>query len=655
MSNQRLRTSLFLAAPDDEIFPSARQEEPSILAATKRAGHSLVAAAKRARFKGIVSAILMASGAFGAAPAADASIVTITVTGTVASGVDNTGVFGFGRLYDLSGHTFNLVYTFDDTKGTQSLGDSATGQACGTAITSAPTSNPGTAVLQIGTGTWTFGTLPGGGPLSTAARLIGNCRVDGIYNSSPNYSSGGPVWDIVSVDASDVSASNDDVSVLLGIAGAAIPTTNYNWEDSLPSTPPLNNDLYNSSGGFSIDILDANNNTVESASGKFMPTTLTVSGSSQAAAPAALQFIPVTPCRVADTRNAGGAFGGPELSAGTSREFDIPKSACSIPSSALAYSLNVTAVPNGPLGYLTLWPSGQTQPTVSTLNSDGRVKANAAIIPAGTNGGVSIFVTDSSHVILDIDGYFAPAGTASALAFYPVTPCRVADTRNASGPLGGPSLAAGSSRDFPLQSSSCALPSDAKAYSLNVTAVPKGALGYLTMWPSGQTQPLVSTLNSPTGAVTANAAIVPAGSNGDVSIFVSNASDVIVDVNGYFAAPAADGLSLYATTPCRVLDTRSAAGAFNGTLAVAVENSSCTPPSTAQAYVLNATVLPTASLGYLTLWPAGENQPVVSTLNAADGAVTSNMAIAPTVNGSIDAFSSNPTQLILDLSSYFAP
>jgi len=70
---------------------------------------------------------------------------------------------------------------------------------------------------------------------------------------------------------------------------------------------------------------------------------------------------------------------------------------------------------------------------------------------------------------------------------------------------------------------------------------------------------------------------------------------------------------------------------------------------------LNATVVPSGSLGFLTLWPAGENQPLVSTLNAADGAVTSNMAIVPTSNGNIQTFSSNPTQLILDISSYFAP
>jgi hypothetical protein len=60
-------------------------------------------------------------------------------------------------------------------------------------------------------------------------------------------------------------------------------------------------------------------------------------------------------------------------------------------------------------------------------------------------------------------------------------------------------------------------------------------------------------------------------------------------------------------------------------------------------------------LSYLTLWPNSENQPVVSTLNAADGWITSNMAIVPNVNGEIDAYAAGLTQLILDISGYFAP
>jgi hypothetical protein len=106
-----------------------------------------------------------------------------------------------------------------------------------------------------------------------------------------------------------------------------------------------------------------------------------------------------------------------------------------------------------------------------------------------------------------------------------------------------------------------------------------------------------------------------------------------------------------------VLDTRNPAGSqpFNGAINVDVTGSACPVPASAQAFVLNATVVPPGPLGFLTLWPQGATQPTVSTLNAIDGAVTSNMAIVPTTNGSISAFGLNPTHLVLDISGYFAP
>ncbi len=58
---------------------------------------------------------------------------------------------------------------------------------------------------------------------------------------------------------------------------------------------------------------------------------------------------------------------------------------------------------------------------------------------------------------------------------------------------------------------------------------------------------------------------------------------------------------------------------------------------------------------FLTLWPHGSGQPLVSTLNAYDGFITSNMAIVPSSDGSIDAYAAGLTQLILDISGYFAP
>src|ERR1019366_2275838 len=184
-----------------------------------------------------------------------------------------------------------------------------------------------------------------------------------------------------------------------------------------------------------------------------------------------LRFVPITPCRIADTRNPNGPFGGPILGAAISRDFNIPASACGIPANAAAYSLNLTVVPLGPLGYLSVWPTGQSQPLVSTLNSeDGRIKANAAIVPAGLNGAITLYVTDSTHAIIDINGYFVPAS--------------------------------------------------GEAYAFNMTVVPSGSLGYLTTWPAGTAQPGVSTLNALTGVITSNAAIVPAGGSGGITVYV---------------------------------------------------------------------------------------------------------------------------------------
>jgi len=369
------------------------------------------------------------------------------------------------------------------------------------------------------------------------------------------------------------------------------------------------------------------------------------------------QLTTMTPCRLVDTRHSS------PIQGGTSQSFTLPGlNGCPVPSSALAYSLNVTAVPHGELGYLTIWPTGEAQPLVSLMNSyDGRIKANAAIVPAGSNGAVSVYVTNTSDVILDIDGYFEAPATGT-YEFYPLTPCRVIDTRGVTGALGGPYLQAQVERDFPVLESSC-LPTGVTiaAYSMNFTVVPYPAgqqLGYLSVWPQGSTQPVVSTLNNPTATVVANAAIVPAGSGGGIATYAYNSTNLIVDINGYFAAAGTSGYSFYPVAPCRVYDSRANNGQpFQGERTVNVVGSPCAPPSNAEGYVFNATVVPSGSMGYLTLWPDSSQggQPTVSTLNAYDGFVTSNMAIVPNLNGKTDAYAAGPTQLILDISGYFAP
>jgi hypothetical protein len=402
--------------------------------------------------------------------------------------------------------------------------------------------------------------------------------------------------------------------------------------------------------------------------------TLTIAGLTytvtQLPPPSPQPFTPITPCRVADTRSGSGfssPFGPPSLVGGATRNFPIPSSGCGVPSTAQAYSLNITVVPAGtPLSYLTAWATGSPQPTVATLNDlSGVTLGNAAIVPAGTGGAISLYVTSDTDVIIDINGYFAPAD-APAQEFYPMTPCRIADTRGNgfTGDFGPPSLVGGGTREFPLQST-CGIPAAAEAYSLRMTVAPPGPLGYLTAFPDGQSRPVAATLNDPGGVVLGNQAIVPAGTNGAIDVYASANTNLIIDINGYFAPPGTGGLNFYPLVPCRVADTRGNGftGAFGPPSLVGgasrdfpMPTSPCGIPSSAQAYSLNLTIARQSQQLYLTAWPTGQPEPVAATLNAPSGPAVGGGAIVPAgTNGSISVFVLYETDLIIDINGYFAP
>jgi hypothetical protein len=376
------------------------------------------------------------------------------------------------------------------------------------------------------------------------------------------------------------------------------------------------------------------------------------------------RFNRLDPVRVADTRLSPQG----SMTAGSTRVFQVdPKCGATDGSAfteASAYVLNVTVVPKRTLGFLTIWPGG-ARPTVSTLNSlDGRVKAAAAIVPAGLNCSVSVYVTEDTDVILDLNGYFR---VNSGGAFYPTGPCRLVDSRSTPPAR---ALAPLTETLVDTTTNSCGIPVQADAYSLNATVVPRSLLGYLTVWPGGG-RPTVSTLNAVTGTVVANAAMVARrtsfgsrGEFGHIQLFASEATDFLLDINGYFRSDGTSGgLNFYPIPPCRISDTRNATGPFGGPAHAAnavrdypIAASSCGIPSTAKAYAINATVVPNGVFGYLTLWPSGTGMPVVSTLNAVDGAITSNLAIVPAgSNGAISTFVTHEAHLILDVTGYFAP
>jgi hypothetical protein len=121
-------------------------------------------------------------------------------------------------------------------------------------------------------------------------------------------------------------------------------------------------------------------------------------------------FIAVAPCRVVDTRNPAGPYGGPALLTNIARTFDIDNGPCpGLPAGIEAYSLNFGGILPPADGFLTAWPTGIGQPVVSQLNLvGGEVVANAAIVPAGTNGAIDVLVNiGPTHVYIDINGYFS--------------------------------------------------------------------------------------------------------------------------------------------------------------------------------------------------------------------------------------------------------
>lgn len=130
-----------------------------------------------------------------------------------------------------------------------------------------------------------------------------------------------------------------------------------------------------------------------------------------------------------------------------------------------------------------------------------------------------------------------------ALPFVPVTPCRIVDTRGANGTFGGPALVAGAPRNFPLTSGPCTgIPSAVGAYSLNITATNTLGDGFLLIYPQGGAQPVVSTLNYAAGQTVANAAIVPAGTGGGITVVAGvSGTQLIVDINGYYGASLNSG------------------------------------------------------------------------------------------------------------------
>ena len=229
---------------------------------------------------------------------------------------------------------------------------------------------------------------------------------------------------------------------------------------------------------------------------------------------------------VACTEPASGSI---RLSAGQSMALPIRGSCITspggegltIPDTASAASLNVTAVAPGLAGFVTVWPCGVPRPNASNLNYVANdVMPNGVIAPIGVDGSVCLFSLAETDLLVDVAGWF------EGDAFVGATPKRLIDTRNGTGgrltkveqttPLStqvtgiNANTAVGSATRIPLT---------AQTVALNITVVNPEADGYVTVYPCDVPRPNASNLNYVAGQVIANGVLAPTSLDGKVCIF----------------------------------------------------------------------------------------------------------------------------------------
>jgi hypothetical protein len=212
------------------------------------------------------------------------------------------------------------------------------------------------------------------------------------------------------------------------------------------------------------------------------------------------------------------------------------------------------------------------------------------------------------------------------------------------------------------------VPSDATAVSLNVTVTGTTDSGYLSLYPAGGSQPLVSNLNWTKGETVPNAVIVPVGTGGAITIYNHTGStQVIVDLEGYFA-PESGGATTGAyvpLTPARITDTRTGSGYPNagstltagGTLNVQVSGAGGVPAAAnISGAILNITVTDTTAASYLTAFPTGTTMPTASNLNWTAGETVANRVLAPVSStGQVTLYNYvGSADVIVDVDGYYS-
>ncbi len=242
-------------------------------------------------------------------------------------------------------------------------------------------------------------------------------------------------------------------------------------------------------------------------------------------------YHPAQPFRLYDSRaTSAGIF-----THNATRTLTLPAIDGIAPQGMAAAVVNVTAAGSTGKGYLTAYPADTGRPVASTVNfASRRTTANRAVVRLA---GGAFTVTNrgsSTHVVIDVVGYFAATTVAGGHLFRPLAPVRVLDTRTG---RGAPRGAVGPRATVALTvaRTGTAVPAGAAAVVMTLTATGATAPTYLTAWPGGTSRPLASDLNVRARETTANLVVVPVGAGGVVNLYNRSGSTHLVgDVVGYY-------------------------------------------------------------------------------------------------------------------------
>ncbi|WP_018972121.1 hypothetical protein [Rudaea cellulosilytica] len=381
--------------------------------------------------------------------------------------------------------------------------------------------------------------------------------------------------------------------------------------------------------------------------------------------------LPRFPARILDTRAAfttsDGLFaGGGARGAGSTLDLLVAGRGGVPASGATAVMLNLTATNTTALSFVTAWPTGTNWPLASNLNfTAGQTVPNLALAGLGNGGMVSLFnFAGTTDLIADTAWYFDAASKVAALV-----PARILDTRPGFTTIDGQfagsgGLGSGQKLDLKVTGRGGVPASGVAGVVMNVTVTAPASIGYITVWPSGQVQPLASNLNFAPAQTVPNLVVTGVGTNGEVSLFSGGSTQLIADVVGWFPSDA----QLISLTPARLLDTRAGGGTldgkFSGIGAMGAQamldldvSGRGGVPANAAAVVLNVTAVSPSAVGYITAWPSGFSRPNASNLNVAPGQTRPNLVISAIgSNGKVSLFNSaGTTDIVVDVLGWLAP